>query len=55
MKKTLAVLLALILLIPSAVSFADEAEASDKEAIEYALNLKNNPDQVWTYSSDSDS
>ena len=55
MKKTLAVLLALILLIPSAVSFADEAEASDKEAIEYALNLKNNPDQVWTYSADSDS
>ncbi len=53
MKKILAILLAVFLLIPSAISFAEEA-ASDKEAIEYALNLANNPDQEWTYNSASD-
>ena len=53
MKKILAILLAVFLLIPSAIGFAEEA-ASDKEAIEYALNLANNPDQEWTYNSGSD-
>ncbi len=53
MKKILAILLAVFLLIPSAIGFAEEA-ASEKEAIEYALNLANNPDQEWTYNSGSD-
>ena len=41
------------MLIISAVSLADEGTASEKEAIEYALNLQN-MDQEWTYNSGSD-
>lgn len=53
MKKTLAFLLAVCMLIISAVSLADENTVSDKEAIEYALNLQH-MDQEWTYNSGSD-
>ena len=53
MKKALAFLLAVCMLIISAVSLADESIASEKEAIEYALNLQN-MDQEWTYNSGSD-
>ncbi len=35
-------------------AFAEEANIFDKDAIESALNLANNPDQEWTYSSGSD-
>ena len=55
MKKLISVLLSVILLIISVVSFADESTVSDKETIEYALNLANNPNQEWTYSTSSDS
>ena len=55
MKKLISIILSIILLMISAISFADEITASDKEAIEYALNLANNPDQEWTYSASSDS
>ena len=52
MKKLFALLLALVLTIVSCACFAEEsASASDKEAIEAALNLANNPDQEWTYKS----
>ena len=55
MKKLFALLLALILTIVSCCCFAEEAaSASDKEAIEAALNLANNPDQEWTYNSGAD-
>ena len=53
MKKALAFLLAVCMLIISAVSLAEERTASEKEAIEYALNLLN-MNQEWTYHSDSD-
>ncbi len=55
MKKLFALLLALVLTAVSCACFAEEtAEVSDKEAIEAALNLSNNPDQEWTYHSDAD-
>ena len=55
MKKLFALLLALVLTAVSCVSFAEETSAvSDKEAIETALNLANNPDQEWTYKSGAD-
>ena len=54
MKKLLSILLAMILLASSCVCFAEESAASDKEAIEAALNLANNPDQEWTYNSGAD-
>ena len=53
MKKALALLPAICLLIVSAVSLADESTVSEKEAIEYALNLQH-MDQEWTYNSGSD-
>ena len=53
MKKALAFLLAVCLLIISTVSLADESTVSEKEAIEYALNLQH-MDQEWTYNSGSD-
>ena len=53
MKKVLAFLLAVCMVIISAVSLADESTVSEKEAIEYALNLQH-MDQEWTYSSCSD-
>ena len=54
MKKILAILLAVVLMIPSALCMAEDTTVSDKEAIEYALNLANNPDQEWTYNSGAD-
>ena len=55
MKRFFALLTALALLAMSCVCFAGEsASASDKEAIEAALNLANNPDQEWTYNSGAD-
>ena len=53
MKKTLAFLLAVCMLIISAVSLAEESTVSEKEAIEYALNLQN-MNQEWTYNSGSE-
>jgi len=53
MKKALAFLLAVCLLIISTVSLADESTVIVKEAIEYALNLQN-MDQEWAYNSGSD-
>ena len=53
MKKALAFLLAVCMLIISAVSLAEESTVSEKEAIEYALNLQN-MNQEWTYHSGSD-
>ena len=45
MKRILTILLALALLTVSCSCFAEEsASASNKEAIETALNLANNPD-----------
>ena len=55
MKKLFALLLALVLTAVSCACFAEETAAvSDKEAIEAALNLANNPDQEWTYKSGAD-
>ena len=51
MKKTFARLLALALLAAAASGIA---EASDKAAVEAALNLSNNPDQEWTYGAEYD-
>ena len=53
MKKWLSVLLALVMALTGCAAAAETGNASDKEAIEYALNLKN-MDQEWTYSSSSD-
>ena len=46
-------MLALVLAVTGFVAVAETAEGSDKEAIEYALNLKN-MDQEWSYSASSD-
>ena len=54
MKKCFALLLAFAMLAVMLPAFAEEAGVSGKEAIEYALNLANNPDQEWTYSADAD-
>ena len=53
MKKAFAFLLAACMLIISVVSLAEESTVSEKEAIEYALNLQN-MNQEWTYNSGSD-
>ena len=53
MKKWLSMLLALVMILMGCTAVAETAEASDKEAIEYALNLKN-MDQEWTYSASTD-
>jgi len=53
MKRWLSLLLALVMILTGSAAVAETAEASDKEAIEYALNLKN-MDQEWTYSASSD-
>ena len=53
-KKWIAMAVALAMMAVSAVGFAeDTGAASDKAAIEAALNLKN-MDQEWTYSAESD-
>ena len=53
MKRWLSLLLALAMILTGCAAVAETAEASDKEAIEYALNLKN-MDQEWSYSASSD-
>ena len=53
MKKWFSVLLALVMALTGCAAVAETGEASDKEAIEYALNLKN-MDQEWSYSTSSD-
>ena len=53
MKKLLSIMLALALLAASCAAVAEGAQASGKEAIEYALNLKN-MDQEWSYSASAD-
>ncbi len=54
MKKTLAMLLALALATAGLSALAEGEAAPDKAGIEAALDLKNNPDQEWTYSADAD-
>ncbi|MBQ6121944.1 MAG: hypothetical protein IJI59_09405 [Clostridia bacterium] len=49
-----ALILAIALLAMMLPAFAEGISTSDKEAIEAALNLANNPDQEWTYNSGSD-
>ena len=53
MRKWLSLMLALIMALTGCAAVAETGEASDKEAIEYALNLKN-MDQEWSYSASSD-
>ena len=53
MKRWLSMLLALVMILTGCAAVAETADASDKETIEYALNLKN-MDQEWTYSASSD-
>lgn len=54
MKRIFALLLGIMMVLTASFSLAETTVTSDKEAIEYALNLANNPDQEWTYSSSSD-
>ena len=59
MKRIIAALLALTLLpVMAAAAGAEETvaetTAEQRAAIEYALDLSNNPDQEWTYSAESD-
>ena len=53
MRKWLSLMLALVMALTGCAAVAETGEASDKEAIEYALNLKN-MDQEWSYSASSD-
>ncbi|MBQ8082383.1 MAG: hypothetical protein IJ240_10865 [Clostridia bacterium] len=56
MRKTIALCLALMLLFTTALCVGEGADdTSERERIEYALNLKNNPDQEWTYNASTDS
>ncbi len=54
MKKSVSLLLSFVLLTSGCPALGETREASDKERIEYALNLKNDPDQEWSYSASSD-
>ena len=54
MKRIVALLAALAVFATCCVSVAEDAEATEKAAIEQALNLKNNPDQEWSYSAEAD-
>ena len=54
MKRLITLMLALAMLVMMIPTFAEGSTASDKEAIEAALNLANNPDQEWTYNSGAD-
>ena len=53
LKKWMAMAIALALVLSTACLADEAAGASDKTAIEAALDLKN-MDQEWTYSADSD-
>ena len=52
MKKWVSMALALVLALTGCAAVAEGSEKSDKEAIEYALNLKN-MDQEWSYNASS--
>ena len=54
MKRLFAMLLTLILLASCACTAEGTTAVSDKEAIEAALNLANDPDQEWTYDAGAD-
>ena len=54
MKKLITLILALAMLAMMLPAFAEGSTVSEKESIEAALNLANNPDQEWTYNADSD-
>ena len=55
MKKALALMLTIAMMLTAIHAFGEgTVTVSDKEAIEAALNLANNPDQEWTYNSGSD-
>ena len=54
MKKTLAILLALVLAALGFTALAEGEATPGKAETEAALNLKNNPDQEWTYSAEAD-
>ena len=55
MKKVVALFLVLAMGLMMMTGLAEgSAMATDKEAIEAALNLANNPDQEWTYNSGAD-
>ena len=55
MKKLLTMLLTAAMLCLMCPAFAEtDADIAGKQAIEEALNLKNNPDQEWTYSEGAD-
>ncbi len=54
MRKLLALSAAILLAMPGPCLAEESAAASDKETIEAALNLANDPDQEWSYSSDAD-
>ncbi len=54
MKRIFALTLAIAMLAMALPAFAEAANISDKDAIETALNLANNPDQAWTYNADAD-
>ena len=54
MKKLITLMLALAMLAMALPVLAEGSTASDKESIEAALNLANNPDQEWTYNSGAD-
>ena len=54
MKRLLTITLCLMMLLTSAFGIAEDNSSSNKEDIEYALNLKNNADQEWTYNSGAD-
>ncbi len=53
MKKWLSLILALVMVLTGSAAVAEASAKSDKETIEYALNLKN-MDQEWSYSASSD-
>ena len=52
MKKWVSMALALVMALTGCAAVAEGSEKSDKEAIEYALNLKN-MDQEWSYNASS--
>ncbi|MBE5807187.1 MAG: hypothetical protein E7317_02480 [Clostridiales bacterium] len=54
MKRWLALLVSILIALSGLAVAEGGSPASDKEAIEAALDLSNDPDQAWTYSSDAD-
>lgn len=55
MKRIVCFCLSMALLLCGCQAFGDETlPASDRAYIESVLNLKNNPDQEWTYTASAD-